>query len=298
MRKCIALSISLVISSLYAAKFTLLKTRDEPCSYIAYICDTQGKQYVVKQIKNEEPHEQFLLVVDCLAAYIASSIGIPCNRVEIIPPSVPHVGKKFQHLPATLHSLAPGVALIDYEGLFGDLDIQQQFLPVGAKLGPVPIEHKGLSKTVISNMARHSQLPKLVAYDTFIGNADRRDGNLFYDEDTDTFCGIDMGLAYKQNLCKEALSQLQRLINTGHQFTKKELRALGQYTQMLNILIAQFPPSLLSKKLVEFAEQAGFNCNKPSIVVKHLVMFYEDMIKESYEDAIALVALLEKSVLC
>ncbi len=293
MKKYIAFSISLAISPIYTTEFTLLKTQAEPCSYIAYICDTLGKQYIVKQVKNEKPHEQFLLVLDCLGAYIASSAGIPCNTEKIIPPSVPHVGKKFQHLPATLHSFAPGVALIDYKGLFGDLDIQQEFCPNS----PVPIERKGLSLKVISNMSRHSQLPILVAFDTFIGNADRRDCNLFYDENTDTFCGIDMGLGYKQNLCKEALNQLQRLFHAGHQFTEKELRALRQYTKMLKILIAHYPPSLLIKKLVEFANQAGFNCNNPSIVIKHLIVFYENMIKDSYEDAIKLVTLLDHYVI-
>lgn len=48
MKKYIALSVSLVITNIYAAEFTLSKTWDEPCSHIAYISDTQGQQYVVK----------------------------------------------------------------------------------------------------------------------------------------------------------------------------------------------------------------------------------------------------------
>jgi len=293
----ITLLLCVITGAVQAAEFQLLKVRDEPYSHITYICDNQGRDYVVKQIKNEGLEQQFLLVLDCLGAFIAQRLSIACNTVEIIPPGTCYVGKQSNKLPATVHSLAPGIMLDEYEGPFGDLHLQQHIRPLGGwlwkKIGALPVIRKGLCKELICHMARHPQLPALVALDTFTGNNDRSELNLFYDKTTDSFCGIDMGQAYKQNLCKEAVCQLLRFHHEGYVFTVEEQEALQSYAHTLNTLIKTCQPKFLIKKLHEFAQQAGFNCDKPSIKLEYIIKFYEDMITECYHDAIALAALLE-----
>ena len=143
-------------------------------------------------------------------------------------------------------------------------------------------------------MTRHNELPALVAFDTFIGNNDRGTPNLFYDEHNDTFCGIDMGNAYKQNLCKEAVCQLLRLYRDNYQWSTQEIEALKVYAQTLKNLIELFPPQLLHTKLTEFAELANLvDIQSKDFTLEECIAFYKNMITESYQDAIALVTLLE-----
>ena len=44
-------------------------------------------EFLVKQVKNPNPDEQFLLVLEATGYAIAESIDLPINRVKIIPPN-------------------------------------------------------------------------------------------------------------------------------------------------------------------------------------------------------------------
>ncbi len=299
MQRIIALLVAFVANlTIHATELKVISCHDEPYSHIAFVCDQDSHYYVVKQVNNTDLNEQFLLVMDCLGSYIAEHIGIACNRVTIIPTYVEHIGKQWYHLPATLHTYAPGTMLSKTEGAFSDLDIQQRYRSIGSwvwkKKGPLPVKWKGLTSNVIRHMSRHKKLPALVAFDTFIGNNDRGTPNLFYDEHNDTFCGIDMGNAYKQNLCKEAVCQLLRLYHDNYQWSAAEIEALKVYTQTLKNLIELFPPKLLHTKLIEFAQLANLTDIKSKhCSLEECIAFYKYMITESYQDAIALVTLLE-----
>ena len=118
--------------SIQATEFRVTSCHDEPYSHIAFICDEHAHYYVVKHFNNSDLTEQFLLVMDCLGSYIAEHIGIACNRVTIIPAYVEHIGKQWHHLPATLHTYAPGTMLSKTEGVFSDLDIQQRYRSIGS----------------------------------------------------------------------------------------------------------------------------------------------------------------------
>jgi hypothetical protein len=92
--------------------------------------------------------------------------------------------------------------------------------------GPLAVERTGLTIEIIQNMAKHPDLPRIVALDTFVGNADRSPPNLYYDEITDRFCGIDMAASFSSPL---ALAAYQRLEGLKSHLTSGELSALIDY---------------------------------------------------------------------
>ncbi|PHJ84524.1 hypothetical protein VF06_08905, partial [Nostoc linckia z4] len=49
------------------------------------------------------------------------------------------------------------------------------------------------------------------AFDTFIGNWDRKSENLMYDSKTNSFNGIDNGLAFTRNLVSKTLDNFKNL---------------------------------------------------------------------------------------
>ena len=232
------------------------ETEDCHISFLEYF----GKKYVVKQIKDPSPDEQFLLVLDTLGCHIAFSAHIPQNYVVLIPPGK-FPGKKKEGFPATLHTLAPGVST-DQECPFQGVDIHQRYRKENSRMwslwGPLAPENTGLTYTVIKNMARHPDLPKIAALDTFVGNADRSSSNLFYDVMTHHFCGIDMAASFSTPLAQEALRQLRELENRGIQLTLEERTALDAYANTLNHLLETWPVERLEMKLKEFANNAGF----------------------------------------
>lgn len=86
--------------------------------------------------------------------------------------------------------------------------------------GPLPPEKTGLTLAVIQDMAKHPDLPKIVALDTFVGNADRSCPNLYYDKVADRFCGIDMAASFSSPLAFWACQQLVKLKKS--EFTQDE----------------------------------------------------------------------------
>ncbi|MGE0010111.1 MAG: hypothetical protein AB7F19_06255 [Candidatus Babeliales bacterium] len=295
----IVLLLSLMLNfTMHAIEFKILSCHNEPYSRITFIRDEHANNYVIKQVLEEDLKQQFLLIMDCLTAEIAAQAGIPCNKITLIPAFQDHVGKQWHHLPATLHTFAQGVMLTESKQ-FNELEIQQRYRAIGGwlwkKEGMLSLKWRGLTATAIEHMALHPQLPALVAFDTFIGNNDRARTNLFYDEITNSFCGIDMANAYGQNLCKEAICQLLRLHRDNrHQFTAPELEALEMYRKMLCKLITQFPPKKLHIRLDELVALANMaHIPYDHLSLKECIAFYKDMITESYHDALALETLLE-----
>lgn len=174
--------------------------------FISFV-DERDNKFIIKQIKDPSPDEQFLLVLDALGCLIAESCDIAMNKVTIIPANTSFHGKKILEFPATLHSLAKGIST-DKKCFYQNIDVHQRFRkkdsPNWHRWGPLAAEKTGLTKKTIQNMAKHPDLPKIVALDTFVGNADRSSPNLYYDEITDRFCGIDMAASFSSPLALAA----------------------------------------------------------------------------------------------
>lgn len=214
--------------------------------WITFLREESG-EYVVKQIKDLDPAEQRLCAVDTAAHRIAASVGAPCNRVTLIPRGVDHPGKRNPDHCASLHTRAHGKdceVMPPWEGF-----TLHQRLPKGDQL---PLESRGLTPEVIDNMARHPMLPCIAALDTFVGNGDRSSPNLFYDELTDSFTGIDLAAAFNRRLASAALYQIACLRST----TPEVENALRAYAAHLTILIDRFSPEDVAKTLAECFEEA------------------------------------------
>ncbi len=236
-----------------------LKSLETDDCFISFLRDSSKNEFVIKQVKDPSPDEQFLLVLDALGCHIAEQIGVSMNRVSLIPPSVSHIGKKLPSFPATLHTLAKGLSITEETSPYHLIDIHQRYRkensPMWKKWGPLPLEETGLTRRIIQNMAKHPDLPKIVALDTFLGNADRSAPNLFYDEESDRFCGIDMAAAFNTELAKEACGQIASMEGP---FSQAEKAALKEYVSTLEILLKKYPAEELERLLLEYAKKGGF----------------------------------------
>lgn len=257
---------------------------------IAFVSNViTGQQYVVKQIKNPLPDEQFLLVIDATACHLAQELHIPINCVEIHPPHSPVTSIINEDWPATLHTRIPGHALEDLPD--HEIDIHQR------KTRPKGLQNRalcGLTHTVIKSMAMHPELPLIVAFDTFVGNADRSLPNLFYDAATDSFYGIDLSASWCTPLGEYALERLRELYNSGHTFNAAEQQALRIYTATLERLLKAFSPDYISTLLQKCAEKAGFSAESPLYDqdVQERICFHNAMIKRNHQSCTELVQFL------
>lgn len=146
-------------------------------------------------------------------------------------------------------------------------------------------------------MSHHSDLPSIVALDTFLGNADRSFPNLFYDDVTDRFCGIDMAASFSSPLANEACRQLRGLEKTI--FNQKEKLALINYTHTLVFLIENWPPEKQEALLLEYRRAAGFVEGNPLFNqdVAERIEFHKKYIRENYKDSVELVKIIKQYVL-
>lgn len=265
---------------------------------ISFLEGPQGK-FILKQYKDHSPDEQFLLVLDALACFIAEDVNISINKVVIIPSGTFIAGKKWVNLPATLHSMAGGVS-IDKECPFQDIDIHQRFPKPSNSFwyndGKLSPHQKGLTFNVIKNMARHHDLPLITALDTFVGNADRSAPNLFYDSTTDRFCGIDMAASFSSPLASQAISQIKFFAKIG--LSEDQKGALRSYGDTLKVLIERWPVEKQIDKLLIFAQNAGFY--EGSALYNQDIIdrlnFHSKCIRNNYENSIELEKLIYKLI--
>lgn len=293
----------LLLALFYSQKFYanenayhLINTFETDDCFISFIENVDNK-FVVKQIKDSSPDEQFLLVLDALGCLIAESSDIPMNKVTIIPSNKPFHGKKVLEFPATLHSLAKGVST-DKNCFYQDVDVHQRFRkknsPMWRRWGPLAPEKTGLTIEIIQNMARHPDLPRIVALDTFVGNADRSPPNLYYDEITDRFCGIDMAASFSSPL---ALAACQRLEGLKSDLTSSELSGLRDYANVLEFLIKTWPPEKQERFLLEYSKIAGFtNGFLFNQNVFERIEFHKRIIKDNYKNCVTLLKLINRQL--
>lgn len=220
-----------------------------PRSNVAFIKDAQGTKYVVKQYNKKTWNGRLASTVcELVALEIASSIGIAHDTAWLIPAGADFIGKEL-NVPATLHTFVDGLRFDKYKGVYSGIYIRQQ--------SP---EHQvlGLTKDIIYHMSRHRDLPGLVAFDTFVGNADRARVNFFYHSDTDTFIGIDLGSAFRRDLCKISARNLAAFMeDPSFSLQENEIIALKKFKQTIEQLMAQFKANDICAQLDDYAQEAG-----------------------------------------
>lgn len=280
------LGILLSFSSLAYSNLLEMETKD---CVVCFLDD----EFLVKQVKNPNPDEQFLLVLEATGCAIAESIDLPINRVKIIPPNTSFCGKKYLELPATLHTRVPGASVPE-----SDLEVRIHQRTRKANIPskwPLPPDREGLNPSIIANMAIHEDLPGIVALDTFVGNADRSQPNLFYDPATNRYFGIDLAASFCSELGKAACEQLRRFEAQKRQFSTKERAALTKYTNTLEQLMSLWPPEAIEALLLENAIKAGFEKSTTLLNrdVEERIIFHREVIQSNHASIVELVRLLK-----
>ncbi|MEM8727525.1 MAG: hypothetical protein AAGE99_02265 [Chlamydiota bacterium] len=275
-----ALTITLIfLPIMIVADWKVIRQGESNDCYLSWLQDDRGQAYVLKQIKDLDPSEQFLLVVDATANRIGRSLGIAVNRVKIIPAETAFPGKKINGYPATLHTEAGGKSA--EEALpWNGFTVHQRYRKPGSRMekrwGPIPPNRRGLTIEVMENISHHEELQKIVALDTFVGNSDRSLSNIFYDVKKERFCGIDMAASFSTDLAFIAYKQLTRCD------PKIELAV---FLEMLHRLYRQVTPDFMARLIDAYADEAGFRDRDylNTVEVRERATFHKRMFRDNYK---------------
>ena len=248
-----------------------------------------GDYYCVKQLFAGTSSCVVRSIYEVFASYIAESADVPMNRVCLILPGDDFPGKQDRMRLATLHTFVSERPVLRKEPYYG-VDLKQKKSRIINKIA-VP---RGLVQKIITSMAVHPDLPKIVAFDTFIGNADRSKSNLFYNKNTDRFFGIDLERSLTYNLCRIAREQIEKMFyDKTLFFTKKEIKALVIFQSILRSLIKHNSPEKSLNKINNLIKVAEFYGNNIS---NNKLCHINTMIVEGYTDAEKLVVLIDKLI--
>lgn len=265
MRTVIALSLLLISFSPIAAEATFeeVKILSMDSSDAAVKLVKKGDSFfILKQIVDADPDEQFLLVRDFVASQIAEKCGIPMNKVSFIHAEEHCPAKFYADRAATIHTVAPGKSIEDAfpEFLPQNFSLHQRICNPDSpwqQKNPLKEEDQGLTVQIITSMALHEDLPKIAAFDTFVGNADRSRPNIFHDKQNNRFCGIDNAAAFNnKNLAESAKKRLEELSISDYQ-CKKIRDGLEIYIRTLLDLIEKIDIENIEADLVSYAVAVG-----------------------------------------
>lgn len=219
-------------------------------SMLRLLSDSTGEKYLLKQGRKATPKSVFRTLLDVLGVSIAQSVSVKCNDIELIPSDNSCKHKFIKKLPATIHSFVHGKAGCRSNTSYPKLYLRQRMISSSLEITPKFPSH------IIANMARHRDLPPLVAVDTFIGNTDRSCANLFFAKKKNEFVAIDFGESFKSNLCKEVEKTISQLESDDVTLTVLELKGLVLYTKTLKKLIEMHKPPDLHQNLSALVKQA------------------------------------------
>ncbi|MCX5925409.1 MAG: hypothetical protein NT124_03930 [Candidatus Dependentiae bacterium] len=252
-----------------------------------------GSKFVVKQDIRDPLYWHLSIARDKVGSFIAESIDMPVNMVKIIPAYGEFPGKRTIEFPATVHTFVPGfqISKLPAELRSFRIYIQQ---PTSRS---APQTKWGLSRRVIANMPLHPDLPKIVALDTFIANADRHYGNFFYCPKSNRYYAIDLERSFNKDLAFYACRLIKSMINDKEEFLSKyEISGLEAYRNALNSLIEKYAPEDVYNKLVEAAVEGGLISRSLRKTVLGTLQQYEPNIKKNYNSCKELVILLDQLI--
>lgn len=288
----------LLLSSL--SEFTEEKKISADCSdaVVKLIKNKKGELFVLKQIADPDPCEQFLLVRDLVACEIGNRCGIPVNKVMMLSDTFVSGLKFYKDRAATIHSFIPGKSLDEELPKFlkKDFILQQKVNSFWKRKDVARIKEtdQGLTEDIIKSMSVHKDFCKIVAFDTFIGNADRSLPNIFYDEAKKRFHGIDNAAGFNcRDFAKIAIERLQELEKKG--FFKlcdpSVLEGLKIYCKTLELLYAKITPQLVKELLIKYSQYVS--CDKQDVLLKS-ALFLSHAFAKNYVSTKKLIKLLKK----
>ena len=266
--------------------------------YVARIEDQlYKKKYCVKQYHLVA--RIFLSLKEVLISRIAESVGIPVNCVRLIPAETPFPCKLYKKRIATLHTFIPGKSLRN-SGKYPEVDIKQ--FTRGSKI-------LGITSGIIDDMSLSANLAQIVALDTFTGSTNHSRGNIYFDEESNDFYGIDLKKAFLENLSRSACENIKKMA-TGKKFTSRQIDALKIYHDTLKELIAKNPPGDICRHLDTLLKEAQLKKQRCFFGDKHVYLSQNKfarltsnsikeckvMVFQNYDSAKKLVKLLDEII--
>jgi len=297
----------LLIAESCLCKFEELKKISADCSdaVVKLVKNEDDLYFILKQIVILDLDEQFLLIRDLVASEIGVICGIPINKVFIYPAVATDDIRFYHDRAATIHSFVQGISLDEEfpEILFKNFTLQQKFINPNSpwqKNNPLKENQQGLTQKIIESMALHSDLPKIVAFDTFVGNADRSYPNIFYDKSTDKFYGIDNAAAFNcRNLPLLAIERIKEL-QAGNFFNNCDttiMRGLKLYHETLIKLYENIEPKFVQESLQKYSQYLCKKDDKESLkFVMQRAKFHGKAFEKNYKFVKELICLLEEII--
>ena len=148
-------------------------------------------------------------------------------------------------------------------------------------------------------MALHTYLSLIMAFDTFIGNHDRSNQNLYYDKKTDKFFAIDLegtfGVNYNTFICTLIITMLKK---PKLSFTKQEIKGLILFRDTLKSLVDFFPPEIVHQLLDGLISESKImeNYPGPQKSFSEKINAYKKNISAIITEAQNLLVLLDKLI--
>jgi len=298
----------LLISEEVASSFIEVGLIAADCSdaVVKLIKDAGDRKFVLKQIVDSDLDEQFLLVRDLVSSEIGVICGIPVNKVFIL------AGRDFEEFnlsgvrfysdrAATIHEFIDGNSLDDVLPPFlnEQFCLQQRFCNFDSpwqKKWPLKEDEQGMTKNVLVSMSVHSDLPKIVAFDTFVGNSDRSLPNIFYDEAKGRFYGIDHAAAFNsKNLPLLAFERLEELEKEGFfkSCDEQVINGLRSYYGALVLLYKTISPGIVEQLFKYYSGCICINCQD---WLEKRILGHVDAFKINYEHIESLIELLDRLI--
>jgi len=253
-------------------------------TYIAILIDGDDNKFILKQKMNS----LFAVVFEKLVTDIAYEVDIPANLVRIISYNFPFIGKENKHIPATLHTFAPGIAAKDLPEHLSKYSVSLRQLLKGGSA-----KVAGFRRMLVYRMSLHEDFPKIIALDTFIANHDRHAGNFFYDEETDHFFAIDFEAAFRKNLaenvykCFVSMAKDKKLL-----LSPEEVKSLVVYRDMLKKLVDTYNPEILYSRMDELMDKARSDAIRKEINWDKKE-WYKEMMLANYNSCNKVIDILE-----
>lgn len=244
---------------LFTPPFTLISLINETTFFIQ---DALQRNFVLKY----HPRGAKRAIHDALGAFIGKSIGININEVEIFSATYPF--ETSQIGVSTLHLCVPGIAIREMKHMNKKICIK-----------------RGIRKEkTLENITAYKELCDIVAFDIFIDNTDRHNGNLFFDKETGHFYAIDMDHGFKSAFTlaytphdydfNTVATRTYRFIKTlkKEKLSNQTITALKKMQQILLLLNDLYPPTIMFKEWMLLAQKAHviYNQREQEKIKKYL----------------------------
>lgn len=208
-----------------------------------FVDDAAHHHFVLKY----HPRGPKRAIHDALGAYIGKSIGLNINEVELF--AINPIGQS-QDGVTTLHTLVPGKAVRNIKAMDKKICIK-----------------RGIRKEkTLRNLVEYKQLCDIIAFDIFVDNTDRHNGNLFFNGQTGLFYAIDLDHGFKSAFTLAytpheydfvtVATRTYRFIKTLKNLSHSEIAALKRVQQTLQSLANLYPSAVLFEEWMLLAQKA------------------------------------------